>query len=72
MGMLKEVFVDRTIDGEELPSNLLWVGTLGASDPIFSVPSSHPSMNDLVLNFGSLIRDQEEAFASVLLRMRYV
>lgn len=28
MGLLKEVFVDHTMDGDEIPSNILWVGAM--------------------------------------------
>lgn len=28
MGLLKEVFVDRTLNGQPLPPNLLWVGSM--------------------------------------------
>lgn len=28
MGLLKEVFVDHTLDGEDIPRNILWVGAM--------------------------------------------
>jgi hypothetical protein len=73
MGMLKEVFVDHTIDGEEIPANVLWVGAMTPYDSLktFIVLPHPPSMDQLVLDFGTFKPDQEQDFISVLLNMRY-
>jgi hypothetical protein len=73
MGMLKEVFVDHTIDGEEIPPNVLWVGAMNPYDTLktFVVRPHPPSMDKLILNFGTFTADQEDPFIGVLLAMRY-
>lgn len=74
MGMLKEAFVDHTIDGEEIPSNVLWVAAMNPYDSLktFIVRPHPPSMDQLVIDFGTFKPDQEDPFISVLLHMRFV
>ena len=71
MGTIKEVFVDRTLDDEQIPAHIVFVGALKTYDPavrgVCHVPAS---LNELVLNLGSLAADQESIFIASLINMR--
>lgn len=62
------------ISFSELPPNVVLVGALKKVDPsgppIFSVPP--PSLNDIIVNLGTLSGDQEAAFIASLINMRYI
>lgn len=72
MGMLKEVFVDRTIDGDEIPPDIMWVGAMNPYDTLktFIVRPHPPSMDELILDFGTFTPNLEGPFIFSLLHMR--
>jgi hypothetical protein len=73
MGTIKEMFEDRTIDGEPIPPHLVFIGALKKFDHSYAAVcrTPPPSLNDLVLDFGSLSADQESVFIANLINMRY-
>lgn len=71
MGVLKEMFIDNTLDGEELPNNIFLVGAINPAsesndndEPEYCVRNMPDSMKLLVLDFDKLNPDQERDFLS--------
>jgi len=78
LGVVKEVFMDRTIDGECLPQNLFFIGAInpptqrkpqeaqqGDTISEFVVKHLPPSMEVLILDFATLTSRQEEVFLNI-------
>jgi len=75
MGVIKEIIMDRMIDGESLPENICFVGAINpyeaGEEADFVVHPSPPSMDVLQMQFSSLTPKQEEIFLFTYLRDKY-
>lgn len=91
LGVVKEMVMDHTIDGDPLPNGIFWVGAInpysgeivdtsasanevtGINDteqPAFIVRQLPPSLDEIILDYANLSRDQEEAFLTALFKTK--
>ena len=59
MGTIKEVFVDHTLDGEPLPSNLFWVAAMNPSSDKVNIDPEYNSQQIEQNNFTGVASDQQ-------------
>ena len=73
LGVVKEVMVDRTVDGEEISKNLFFIGAINPDTDKrdFVVHTLPPSMDVLILQFSTLSTSQEEIFLRLFLRGKF-
>lgn len=73
MGIVKEVFADHTLDGNPIPENIFFIGSVSPfshADPSIVIPLP-PSLDEVTLHNGSITAEQEAAFITAILNMRY-